>query len=204
MKWVISRFNHDLGYLSEYTKDSVVYDRSDNGTGYSLEGMRSIVVSNIGTDISDKFKFIIENYNHLPDVAVYTKANIFKYISKEEFDKIKDNKTFTPILTQHHKTYNDINGSPVCFYKDGLYYETNNFWYLIPHPARYKKEIVEFFGMDKREYNQFAPGSNYIIPKENILKHSKETYKMLKSWLDWTVYPGDAMLLERNLFYLWK
>jgi len=81
--------------------------------------------------------------------------------------------------------------------------EVNNFWYLNPHPAKYGDRIVEFFDMKKRLYNKFAPGSNYILPKENILKHPKEVYEKLRSYLAWDVYPGDAQLLERNLYYLW-
>ncbi len=135
MKYILSRFNHDLDWLSRYTDDAVLYDRSDNGTGYSLEGVKSISVPNLGSDISDKFKFIIDNYDNLPDVAVYAKANLFQYISREEFELIKDNKVFTPILTQNHKTREGV-----CYYKDKMYYEINNYWYLIPHPAKYKKE----------------------------------------------------------------
>ncbi len=193
MKWIISRYNHDLRYLKEYTNDFILYDRSTE----PLEG--SIVVPNIGTDLYDKFTYIIDNYDNLPDVAIYTKANIFKYISKEEFDKIKDNKTFTPILTQNHNTY-----YPIAYYEDGMYNEINNYWYLLAHQAKHADEIKDMFDMDSREYNSFAPGSNYILPKENILQHSKEFYMKLRSFLDWTIYPGDAQLLERNLYYLWS
>lgn len=193
MKYVISRYNHNLNWLSEYSDDYLVYDRSE----VPLAGAK--VVRNVGSDIYDKFTFIIDNYDSLPKVAVYTKANLFKYITKEEFDKVKDNKTFTPLLTQNHKVDGVIN-----YYKDGMYYEINNYWYLNAHPAKYAKEIIEFTGMDKREYNAFAPGSNYILPKENILQHSKKIYKQLRSYLDWDVYPGDCQLLERNLYYLWR
>lgn len=194
MKYIISRFNHDLDWLKEYTNDYVLYDRSPHPL------KESIVVPNLGSDIYDKFSFIIDHYDNLPDVAVYTKANLFKYISREEFDRVKDNTTFTPLLTRAHHVY-----YPICGYdKNGMYCEVNSYWYLGAHKARYAKEIIEFFGMDKREFNTFAPGSNYILPRENILKHSKETYIKLKSYLDWDVYPGDAQLLERNLYYLWS
>src|SRR3990167_2184405 len=130
MKWILSRYNHDIGYLKDYTDDYVIYDRSPE----PVEG--SIVVPNIGTDWYDKFTYIIDNYDNLPDVAVYTKANIFKYITPEEFELIKDNTTFTTILTQHHKTY-----EPICRYKNGMYEEINNYWYLGAHPAKYAEEI---------------------------------------------------------------
>lgn len=199
MKWIISRYNHDVSYLKDYTDNYVLYDRSDE----PLEG--SIVVPNLGTDIYDKFTYIIDNYDNLPDVAVYTKANLFKYITREEFEKVyTEPPKFTPLLTKNHKTYADDNG-PVCWYDNqGMFNERNDFWYLYPHPAKFAPIIIDFFGMKERLYNTFAPGSNYILPKENILKHPKEVYEKLRACLDWDVYPGDAQLLERNLWYLWR
>ena len=198
MKWIISRYNQDIDWLKDYTtdwpKDVVLYDRSEEPIEWA-----DFKVPNIGTDLYDKLTYIIDNYDNLPDVAIYTKCNLFKYISKEEFDKVKDNKTFTPLLTQHHKTY-----LPTCWYQDGMYAEYNDFWYLNPLPAKFAPIIIDFFKMDTRTYNLFAPGSNYILPKENILKHSKEVYEKFRSCLDWDVYPGDAQLLERNLYYLWQ
>lgn len=198
MKYVISRYNHDISWLPEYTDDYVLYDRSE------IPSPNAIVVPNIGSDLLDKFNFIIDNYDNLPDVAVYTKANLFKYITKEEFDKVKDNTTFTPLLTKNHKVYANEEG-PVCFYDNqGMFNEVNNFWYLYPYPARFAPPIIDFFHMKEKLYNAFAPGSNYILPKENILKHPKEVYEKFKSYLEWDVYPGDAQLLERNLYYLWQ
>ncbi len=182
-----------MSWLKEYTDDYVLYDRSEK----PIEG--SIVVPNIGSDIYDKFTYIIDNYDNLPDVAIYTKANIFKYITKEEFELIKDNRSFTPILSMKHKTR-----FPICFYWEGLYYEINNFWYLKSHPARRKNELVKLLGIKYKLYLGFAPGSNYIVPKENILKYSKEFYISLREFLNWTVYPGEAQIIERSLYYLWS
>ena len=114
---------------------------------------------NLGSDIYDKFTFIIDNYDNLPEVAIYTKANLFKYITKEEFDKVKDNKEFTPLLTQNHKTYSDMNGI-VCFYKDGMYYERNDLWYLGSHPTMTSERAIELehlLGLDRLDYIPFAP-----------------------------------------------
>ncbi len=196
MRYIISRYNHSLDWLSEYTDDYVLYDRSEK----PLKG--GIVVPNVGSDIYDKLTYIIDNYDNLPDVAVYTKANLFKYISAFEFNKIKDNKKFTPLLTQHHKTY-----MPTCYYKDGLYYEINNRWFLGAHPTMNKQnadELYNLLGIADLKYIPFAPGSNYILPQENILKHSKKFYEKLRAYLDWTIYPGEAQIIERGLYTLWK
>lgn len=193
MKYIISRYNHDMSWLSEYTDDYVIYDRSEKPVN------ESIIVPNIGSDIYDKFTYIIDNYDNLPEIAVYTKANIFKYITKEEFDLIKDNKKFTPILSFKHKTR-----FPISYYMNGLYHEINNYWYLKKHPAKRKKELVKFLGIKYKLYLAFAPGSNYIVPRENILKHPKEFYIKLREFLDWTIYPGEAQIIERSLYYIWK
>ncbi len=213
MKWVISRYNHDLSYLKDYTDDFTLYDRSDEPLPHS------IIVPNLGTDIYDKFSFIIDNYENLPEVAVYSKANIFKYISREEFDLIKDNKTFTPILTQHHKEVTcDYGmpepGTPFSFYKDGMYYELNYPSYLKTHKTEnpyycfsntfLEHPLYDLLKLKDLKYIPFAPGSNYIVPKENILQHSKEFYITLRSFLEWDRYPGEAMILERGLYNLWK
>lgn len=210
MIWIISRYNHDMKWTEDYNDFSIVYDRSDE----PISG--SIRVPNIGSDIYDKFTYIIDNYDNLPDVAIYTKANLFKYITKEEFDKVKDNKTFTPLLTQNHKEVMcDWQDKPFSFYKDGMYYELNYPSYLKNNPAKDQPSpltlewyldhpLLKLLGIDKMEYLPFAPGSNYILPKENILKHSKEFYEKLRSYLDWTVYPGEAMIIERGLYTLWS
>lgn len=196
MKYIISRYNHDIDWIANYTNDYVLYDRSSRPLS------NSIVVPNIGSNISDFFKFIIDNYDNLPNVAVFCKANLFKYITKEEFDKVKDNKIFTPLLTQHHKEKEGI-----CWYDKGIYCEINNLWYLGSHKCKSSNsmwEIIDLLGLKGKPYLEFAPGSNYILPKENILKHSKEFYIKLKSYLDWDVYPGEAQICERGLWYLWR
>lgn len=196
MKFIISRYNHSMDWLKDYPEAEVtIYDRSEK----PMEG--SVVMPNIGSDWYDKFTYIIDNYDNLPEVAIYTKANLFDYISKEEFDKIKDNHTFTPLLTQHHKVY-----EPVCRYKDGMYYERNDMWYLGVHPTKHRMipyELQEVLGIGGLEYIPFAPGSNYIVPKENILKHSKEFYQKLRSYLEWDRYPGEAQIIERGMYTVW-
>ena len=71
-------------------------------------------------------------------------------------------------------------------------------------------EIQKDLGMFGQEYNKFAPGSNYILPKENILKHPKEFYIKLRNYLINGIYaenenyPREAFLIERGLYNLWK
>lgn len=201
MKFVVSRFNQDISWLKDYTNDVVLYDRSKE------PAPNSIVVPNIGSDIYDKYTYIIDNYENLPDIAVYTKANLFKYCPKEEFDVLyKNAQGFTPLLTQNHRTYSE-GGVSVCFYQDKIYFEINNYWYLGSHPMRdnyFVHQIAQMMGFYNLSYVPFAPGSNYILTKENILQHPKSFYEQLRKYLEWNVYPGEAQLEERGLYSIWK
>lgn len=220
MKYVLSNYNFDPSWVTEYSDDYVIYDRSDSPTYVqSIEPDKIIQVPNIGSDIYDKFTFIIDNYDNLPDVAVYSKSNLFKYMTKEEFELIKDVTAFTPLLTQHHKeVLCDYGmpepGTPFSFYKDKIYYELNYPAYLKSHKTQDPHwcyvdtfpdfPLVKLLGIDGMKYVPFAPGSNYILPKENILKHPKEFYEELRAYLAWDRYPGEAMVIERGLYTLWK
>lgn len=205
MRAVFSNYNFTPDWILDYDFDYIIYDRSDSKRLNNFPPNRVIYVKNLGSDIFDKLTWIIDNYDRLPDVVMLAKSNLFKYISLDEFDEALEkgeNKEFVPLLTQKHRTYSDEQGE-VCFYKDGIYYERNNKWFLNPHPAQ-SEELFYILGLSQLDYIPFAPGSSYILPKQNILKHSKRFYEKLRGYLDYTIYPGEAMILERGLFLLWR
>lgn len=192
--FIVSRFNQDISWISEYAPSMILYDRSDN----PVPG--SNIVPNIGSDLADKFHFIITNYNNLPPAAIYTKANLWKYITKEEFDKVKDNSFFTPLLTKNHEQK-----PGVSFYMNDIYWEINNLWYLGAHPCKYDpKAVMRDLGIDKLEYVPFAPGSNYILTAMDIHKHPVDLYIKLYNYLTYAVYPGECQIIERGLYTLWR
>jgi len=220
MKFVLSRYNHAVSWVKDYTDDVVIYDRSEA----PLEG--SIVVPNIGSDIYDKLTYIIDNYDNLPDVALYSKANLFDYIRPKEFEALKDNKTFTPLFSQFHKevmcddkmliAVNATAPKPFSYYQDGMYYELNYPSFLKMHPLKNQPEFptIEWYrslelprllGIDQMEYIPFAPGSGYILTRENIRQNSIEFYKELRSFIGWKEgYSGEDMILERGLYTIFK
>lgn len=194
MQYIVSRYNQDAGWLGSYTPSFICFDRSDQ----PLPG--AIVTQNIGSDIYDKFTYIIENYDNLPPVMALIKANLFKYITPQEFELVKNNSHFTPLLTMFHETKEDVS-----YYENGIYWEINNLWYLGAHPHKYDPQmIMQEMGIDKLKYVPFAPGSNYIVTRENVRKKPREWYIKMRSYLAWAVYPGEAQIMERGLYTTWR
>lgn len=202
MKYLLVNYNFTPSWLLESDLDYLIYDRSEEDTWLAeFPKERIIKTKNIGNVDYDKLEYLITQYHTLPDVFLWGKSNLFKYISKEEFNLVKDSTEFTPLLTQHHKTYGDV-----CFYEEGMYYEVNNSWYLQQFQSKYPSwsEWAKEFDLPDPDYIPFAPGGNYILTKETVHKYPKEFYERMRDTLGYTQLPGEAQLAERSYYLLWK
>lgn len=202
MKYVISNYNYDCSWVKDYTDDFLIYDRSDTDE-YIKEyySDQVIKVANLGNVDFDKLSYICENYWSLPDVFVLTKGNLFNYMSKREFNKVKNNDFFTPLLTKKHITY-----EPICRYNNGIYEEINNSWYAPQFPRKYYtyNDWAKELGLPTPDYLQFAPGGNYIVTREVIHRWPLEFYAKIRDMLPYTQLPCEAQYMERTYYTLWS
>ena len=216
MKAILINHNFTPNWLSEYDFDYLIYDRSDS-TEYlkDFPQDRIIYTKNIGNVDWDRLSYLVDNYDNLPEVFLWSKSNLFKYISKPEFDEVKNNKYFTPLLTSNHKEilydgteeYVKRHGTfkDVSFYQGGMYYELNNSWY-IDTSRRFQsyEDFARHFGLPNPEYLPFAPGGNYLLTRERVHRHSKEFYDEMRNVLPYTILPTEAHYCERSYYNLWK
>jgi hypothetical protein len=195
----MNNYNNDTSWIKEYTENYIIYNK-----GEKINDQKAIQVPNVGYNIFDYLLYIIDNYDDLPPSVMFIKSNIFpRHMTKEEFDAVCERTEFTPLLSKEHKTY-----MPVCYYDENeVFNEKNNSWYVYEYPAKFFQtyhEFAEEMGLQSPSYIPFAPGANYIVPRENILKHPKEFYAKLKGYVDYTQLPGEAHIIERALYSIWK
>lgn len=200
---MVSNYNADISWILGYTDNYIIYDRSDTDEWVKpFDQSKVIKMPNIGWDIYDKLTYIIENYENLPESLILTKGNIFKYITKDEFNEVCNNNYLTSLHTKKHKTK-----LPISFYSDdGLYNEINNSWYLNIFPAKHFKTYNDFiwrYMKNLPKYVKFAPGSNYIVTKKDIQRYPKSFYEGLQKKVDYSAHPGEAQIFERALYYIW-
>ncbi len=205
---VVSSYGNDLSWIEGKTSNYLIYERGE--VNYALLSgvhQEKIVSSpNLGYNLYDYFTFIVDHYDCLPDCTFFLKGNIFpRHISEEYFDRIANNKFFTPIIeTTRHNPAWPVSG----FLSDTSYVEINNSWYLGSHPVKFFHSLDDFLNFCFvnpviPRYVEFAPGANYIVPKENILKFPKQFYKNLRYLISYTALPGEAHILERALQTIW-
>ena len=204
---VLVNYNFTPSWLLESGLDYFIYDRSDSQEYLKdFPQERIVCTANVGNVDYDKLSFLVNHYDNLPDVFLWSKSNLFKYLEEEEWEKVKDNKTFTPLLSQNHKTYSDQQGV-VCYYENGIYMERNNDWYAPQFQSKYCKtyaEFAEMFGLPNPTYLPFAPGGSYILTKETVHKYPRDFYVKMASILHHAQLPLEANFCERSYYTLWK
>ena len=152
-------------------------------------------------------RFIVENYQILPEFTTFCKGNIFpRHVSKEVFEKLMNNKFFTCLFDYRTCNQNDWN----CFTSDGNYSEINNNWYMYDgKPYKYfstYNDFIKSFFKDPvlPKYITFCPGANYVVPKHNILKYPIKFYEILMKMLSHNKFAAESHLLERSLYTIWN
>lgn len=204
MKVVATHWKGNYSWIPEYTDDYLIYNRGD------CDLPNCIPTANFGDADYDRLSYIVDNYQNLPEIFMLTKSNLldknaegkYKFISPEEFDEVKNNTDFTPLLTKYHKTY-----EPICRYDGDIYEEINNSWYLQSVPAKYFNSYNDFareMVIPSPQYLQFAPGGNYIVTRERIHRWSREFYDKMRSYLPYCQSPGEAHMVERTYYSLWS
>lgn len=210
MKAILINYEFVPEWLKDSGLDYEIWDRSETQgllDGFPADRLRK--TENRGNVDYDKLTWIVENYDALPDVFLWGKTNLFKYVTPERFEEVKNAKEFVPLLKYDHpEVMCDWAPSiPFSFYQDGIYHDLNNSWYLNVVPAyRYRTygEFAKDFLLPSPAYLPFAPGGNYILTRAVVHRYGRDFYDKMRSILPYCQLPGEAQMLERTYYTLWK
>jgi hypothetical protein len=196
-------------WIHKYTDNYLIYDRA-----HRLEESDKVKhQKNVGQNIYDMFDFIATHYDNLPETTIFCRACIlfpkvtpegqsYGNCSEEKFVSVMNNKTFTELHDFGPEVHNGVSSK---MGPNGGFLEINNSWYMHHFPCKYFNNLNTFLrhvyvNPEIPEYIRFAPGGNYIIPRENILRYSKNFYEKIREYLGWECLVGEAHLLERALY----
>ena len=208
-KLIITDFNTlsnkiEESWLNDFTDNFLIYDRAHRFS----ESDKVKHQKNVGANIYDIFDFITENYNDLPEIMIFCKGNVIpRHCGIRKFIEICNNTTFTPIENYIRETPAFNHGIYSFVDENDRYHEKNN---EVNATVRntYKARSIHSYSQllnmifedgIEGEYIRFAPGSNYILPKKDVLKYNKHFYETMRNLVSWHVQPGEAYLLERAM-----
>lgn len=202
----ISYFDGDLSWVESLCgKDYVIYAKGilDDNAPKNV-----IMIPNIGYNIYSYLTFIIDNYETLPELTVFCKNNVFdRHVSKSLFKNLCTRKTFTPI--EEPSRWKKIAFPASVISSDGGYLELNNSWYANKYDRRYFHSFDSYYNFvfkDTRrpDYLRFAPGANYLVPRDHILLRSKNFYINLREFVAHSQYSCESHFVERSLISIWS
>jgi hypothetical protein len=220
---VTNHSNHDLEWLSDlndygFTSENIyIYERSGNGI-QKYEHLGKVFESpNVGSNIYDYGRYIVENYDDLADINILIKGNITcrTYTNRERFIYSLTANWFVPID-------NDPIGSGISNYYEpwgeGFYVNDtshlekierfmneNKNLKVYPRIKNIKDFLEDLFVIKRiPEYLSFCPGANFVVPKQNILKYSKKFYQKMIDYTDYDINPMESHFFERVLPLAWQ
>jgi hypothetical protein len=207
IKIVVSRYNEDISWLLPLKHYCIFINK-----GEPLQIENEIRVENIGREGHSYLWFILNNYENLPDVVVFTQANIkdhididnIKYLETIIKDAVIYNKSM-PNALHNYKINKKMNGElgPVWNYKDDEWYLKNN--YLNNQPQFF---IDWFIKNIKPEYPNptmyFYMNGIFAVKKDLILNHTKEFYGKLIKSVDHHIDPAEGHFLERSWYHIFE
>jgi|APGre2960657404_1045060.scaffolds.fasta_scaffold03773_3 hypothetical protein len=160
MQIVVARYNEDLSWLTKYKDACLIYNKGD-----SID-MPNVALPNIGRESHTYLHHIIEKYNELDDVTVFTQAN--------PFDHCPNFIHYIELMLEHGLNQPFVNLSSWVLKIDELnctcwpYHRWDN---LLP-------EVVEFiFGEIFYKQIWFGAGAIFAVRKEAIQQRSLEFYQ---------------------------
>jgi len=236
-KIVISNYNSNLDWLKithehGFTeKDVVIYDSGNDKTDWSHIG-EVIRVPNYGGNQYGILRFIVDNYDNLPDNTIFIKGNILfhekirekTYSTLDRFVQcLHSNELFSCWVDQYllvdDRRHTEF--TPYEILKEGRLIQpsyhyvgalSSNYQYFYDH-----KDLLNwcFENPPKSDPIEFVPTSNFSVPKKNILKYSKKLYEKLLSILDYeesyleffvkqNLPPAELHVLERIFYFIWS
>lgn len=201
--------NLEESWVCKYTDNYLIYDRAHRFE----ESDKVKHQKNVGQNVYDIFDFIVTHYNDLPDATIFCRACVhypkktpdgesYGNCSEEKFVSLMNNDTFTELHDFGPEVHN---GTSSKMAEDGGFLEINNSWYLHHVPWKHFSNLNTFLrdvyiNPEIPRYIRFSPGANYVIPKDDILKYSKNFYEKIREYLSWDCVIGEAHILERCLY----
>lgn len=174
---VISHYNEKIGWI---------YNIKYPFTVYSNHFLFPNTYTNKGNEANGYLKYIIDNYNNLPDYVIFIHGDRKAYHHDGNLDNIINKLTF-----------------------DKLFCTLNNRLTLDPVPPIYQLVMLEnidvFEAFLKRRLNikniRYYGNAQFYVHKSLILKHKLSDYKYLYNWKQKTTL--DTWYVGLIFEYMW-
>lgn len=188
-KYIIARFNEDLNWLHPISHETVIYNK-----GNSLASQNVLldihVLPNVGRESHSYLTYVIDNYDNLPEVLVFSQARIDDHVKGNPLEFLKqiafEAKNYG--FSQNYKIQTFPHSWQLRHYGTPLAFRLN---------LTFGRWMDLFLNGYKQNLKMFVNGI-FAVRKDKILKKPKEAYIQLIKHLDYHSNPGEGHYFERT------
>jgi len=156
---VVSTYKEDISWVNTLNNIGKIIYSKNNGVVNGVINEEIITIDNIGREAQTYIQYILDNYENLPNLVIFSQGNPFPH-SKDFINKVNliNKKSWLGDIM----VVNDITGAP-------------------SHKNLPMKEYLMKNNLtDEIEFN-FSPGAIFSVDKGSILSHSLEFYENLNN-----------------------
>ena len=203
-RYIIARYQEDLSWLSPLLQEACVVNK---GPPLNLSPLEVVERHNVGRESDSYLHFIIQHYDHLPDVCVFTQGDISDHVTDaadpvQYLQRLAQEALELGMSRPRASCSNpyDKDWGPAWNVRNNKYYLENNYkddqhivfyeWFLRNICDRYPKLMrIHMNGI-------------FAVRKDRILAQPKHVYMRLLSQLNWHVDPVEGHFMERSWFFV--
>ena len=206
-KIVVARYNENIDWFESEMINCVIYNK-----GEPLHIENEILRENVGRESETYLHYIISNYDNLPDIVLFTQANISDHPYHGEkndinylFHLIKQARENGKSNAYIHHESNHID-EWYCWDSDwnklwdGTYFLKDN--HLNNIPMIFTDWFKHNIHSDYPDPFHVYMNGIFAVKKELILANSVDYYRKLLSTVNHHVNPTEGHFLERSWYYI--
>lgn len=145
---VIAKFKEDISWVKELSCAYNIYDKDKD-------------IPNVGREAETYLRYIIENYDNLPDHVVFLQGHPFDHLKEHNINFLND-------------CIQSINNSDVTIPLNYIVQEPQNKY------TRTCESFKALFDSPLPDKVNVCWGAQYIVPKSCILNRPKEFYEVIR------------------------
>ncbi len=205
-KIIVARYNEDITWLRDEMINCIIYNK-----GEKLNIPNEFFLKNVGRESDTYLHYIIDNYDNLPDVVVFTQARISDHQGEDNINILLNmkNSAIHNRKSKNYITHND-QGDNVFWDHD---FNLKNKWCLNKFTTdQYKDNKIILFkewfitnvAANYPNPINIYPCAIFAVKKECITSRSLEYYKKLLTEGNYHNEPIEAHFFERSWYYIFN
>jgi hypothetical protein len=163
---VVNHYQYDTSWVSRLNHPAVIYNKNPNETH-----LFDLNLPNLGFDTIVYLRYIIDNYDNLPDYMCFLQDDPFFHCMDviQIVNNFKFDKDFVPMSTSY---------------------------YLGQHDWKMTEDYAERIGLAFERPLKMITSCQCIVSKERVLKREKAFYELLVSTIDQHVKSSENYAIE--------